>query len=696
MKFPFFLCLFFFLDTAAQETLKVEWDVNFSCNDKASASYVVQTTGDGYVLAGKSKLQYIDFQDRTDILLFKVNREGKEVWNKSYQCGGKSWATAIIETKDKGLVVIGNKESFETGNTDIWLLKLNNNGDLEWEKTFEKKNLAKGNCVVETRDGGLLLVGQYSKEYNPNCPSESAGDADLWVLKTDSRGKVKWDKPLTQPRWDEATTVIQTAEKDFIIGGYTESKGYGKRDGWVIKLDSKGNRKWDKTFGGAYDDEVKSVIQTSDGQIALAGYTTRLDRRTREPQKRMWVIKMGQNGTKFWEKLPFKNQLAQVNAMIETDNGELVLVGDVASNITVKEKPFLVNLNYDGELMGYNILDTDLKSTIHHMIPTSDNGIALAGIIDEKMLLIKVPGSSDVLPLMQEENQKEKFEPQSTEQELYDERQVLQSNIDQLPSLFNYSEHLRKPNLHVLAIGTKPNDLHYTEKDANDFANAFRNQGSWLGGGNKLFGKINISTLLGSRDEANTSDIKKAFERLANQYQKGIIRKGDILIVFLASHGFLHKGEFRVQGNDFDPNAPKTYSISYQDMMSDLEGIDCKKLLFIDACHSGGARASVQAINEEIKRLSNVRSGLTVMVSSSKNQYSYEDRRWQNGAFTESLLRAFGGHADKNQDDIVTIKELIAYVNHHVPKMVRRRKNQLQHPKVLQNDLKGLAIYVVK
>lgn len=252
-----------------------------------------------------------------------------------------------------------------------------------------------------------------------------------------------------------------------------------------------------------------------------------------------------------------------------------------------------------------------------------------------------------------------------------------------------------RPNIHLLAVGTQTN-LDYTMNDAKDFADLFQNQSEQAGG--QLFNTIDIHTITGAA--ASATAIKSAIERLETKFKNGRIGKKDLLLIYLSSHGFLdNRRQLRIQGDDYDPGAWRTTSVSYErDIIEILDGIPCKKLIFIDACHSGGGEKGADVdVKYQIEQLNNTLQGVTTMVSSSGGEISYEDEKWQNGAFTEAIIEGLLQYrADKDHNYVITINELWQYIRVRVPFLVRTNKNKTQHPQLLSNELGDLAIYYVK
>jgi hypothetical protein len=248
-----------------------------------------------------------------------------------------------------------------------------------------------------------------------------------------------------------------------------------------------------------------------------------------------------------------------------------------------------------------------------------------------------------------------------------------------------------RPNLHVLSMGVATN-LQYTQKDARDFAGIFTNQA--VAGGNRIFNRISIDTLIGKK--ATAYEIRGTIEELKVSYQTGNISSDDIIMAFISSHGFLLNDDFRIQGSDYSPTRRRSTSVSFRnDILALLEEIPCKKIIMIDACHSGGARANPQDINFAIEQLNRMQEGVSVFASSRGEEQSYEDTTWKNGAFTDAIVSGLsGGKADANGNDIITLHELSDYVSRQVSSMVQTVKQRPQNPILVNNQLGNLAIYV--
>lgn len=249
-----------------------------------------------------------------------------------------------------------------------------------------------------------------------------------------------------------------------------------------------------------------------------------------------------------------------------------------------------------------------------------------------------------------------------------------------------------RPNVYLLSIGTKLN-LKYAYKDARDFALLYAKQSRNTF---RLFNNVQIDTLIG--EAATTGEIRGMIETIKTKLRTGQIAEDDIVILFISSHGFIDDhGDFRIQGSDYSPERRSSTSVSYKnDILAYLDEIPCKKLILIDACHSGGARANATDILSAIHDIRDAPKGFAILTSSSKDEESYEDVKWQNGAFTEGILKGMkDGLADIDKNGIITLLELEAYLKKEVSDMVKVVKSKPQNPLLSRNDIGDLPIFIV-
>jgi len=162
----------------------------------------------------------------------KLNSKGDLEWQKTF--GGKDFdvAKSIQQTKDGRYIVAGWTWSFGSGSQDAYILKLNEKGEVEWQKTFGGKKSDGASSLQQTTDGGYIVAGW--------TESFGSGGHDVYILKLNSEGQLEWQKTFGGKGEDEANSVQQTTDGGYIVAGWTKSFDSEYKDIYILKLNSKG------------------------------------------------------------------------------------------------------------------------------------------------------------------------------------------------------------------------------------------------------------------------------------------------------------------------------------------------------------------------------------------------------------------------------------------------------------------------
>jgi hypothetical protein len=183
---------------------------------------VVQTSDGGYAIAGET---YYGYPDSVDFWLVKTDSAGNEQWNQTYGGTTDDFGTSVVQTSDGGYAIAGRTNSYGVGN-DFWLVKTDAAGNSQWNQTYGGTNYEEVHSVVQTSDGGYAIAG--------HTTSYGAGDYDVWLVKTDASGTVQWTQAYGGTGTDYWGIVVETSDGGYAIAGITWSYGAGNEDFWLV------------------------------------------------------------------------------------------------------------------------------------------------------------------------------------------------------------------------------------------------------------------------------------------------------------------------------------------------------------------------------------------------------------------------------------------------------------------------------
>lgn len=213
------------------------------------ANSIIQTSDGGYAAAGSTGHAALD------AWLVKFNSGGEVEWRKAYGGEEYDYASSVIQTADGGYILGGS-----TG-YDFWFIKTDANGDAQWNKTFGTTDYDNLWCTIQTADGGYALAGN-------TWVNRAQNGSDGWLVKTDENGNMQWNKSYGDLYDETFNSVAQTYDGGYIMAGYTNP---GHADAWLVKTSATGDVEWSKCYGGPDWDEAWSVVQASDGGYVFTG-----------------------------------------------------------------------------------------------------------------------------------------------------------------------------------------------------------------------------------------------------------------------------------------------------------------------------------------------------------------------------------------------------------------------------------------
>ncbi len=234
-------------------------------------AYSVQQTPDGgFVAAGYTNT---NSANQLDTYLVKTDAAGDLEWSKTYGGTDNEVAQSVQVTSDGGFIIAGYSYPFGTGGEKIYVVKTDALGNIEWEKKFDALVDSEAYAIQETSDGGFVIAG-YMVSFLSGTGLVGFGGDDVYVLKINAQGDAIWDKRFGGLYDDHGYSVRETLDGGFIIAGTTSSFEYDtKREQvYLIKTDSEGNALWEKTFGGIYSDYGYDAKEIPGGGYIVSGY----------------------------------------------------------------------------------------------------------------------------------------------------------------------------------------------------------------------------------------------------------------------------------------------------------------------------------------------------------------------------------------------------------------------------------------
>jgi len=265
------------------------WQKTYGGTNNDMAYSIAPTSDSGFIVAGLTTSYDGDINDNNgggDVWIVKINSSGVLQWQKTLGGTASDQAKSISQTADGGYVMAGKTYSNDLdvsgnhGDYDFWVVKLDSAGTIQWQKALGGTNEDEGISIIKTTDGGYAVAGIiYSNASNGNITGQH-GEHDFWVVKLNSLGTIQWQRPLGGSNSDRGYSIVQTNDGGFIVAGSCQSydgdvvTGNNDNGGvWLVKLNAAGVVQWQKPFGGSDYEEAFSLIKTTDGGFAVAGFT---------------------------------------------------------------------------------------------------------------------------------------------------------------------------------------------------------------------------------------------------------------------------------------------------------------------------------------------------------------------------------------------------------------------------------------
>jgi len=300
----------------------LDWQKSFGGSGFDLLQSIKNTRDGGFILAGTSSSS-TSFQKKedckgiTDFWIVKLDASGGEQWQRTIGGSGQDELLCAFQTKDGGYILGGssssnppvisikpdaksitttkadlfNKSEKSRGNMDYWIVKLDKQGDIEWQKTYGGQYADVLRSMEQTTDNGYILAGYSNSPISGDKTVNNKGIGDFWIIKINDTGKIQWQNTYGAEGDDQPYVIHQTIDGGYIVGGNSNSKNAlttmggivsNGTDYWVLKLDPDGEVLWSKTYDFGKVDIMTSLVENKDQTYLIGGYAQSENKRPRE------------------------------------------------------------------------------------------------------------------------------------------------------------------------------------------------------------------------------------------------------------------------------------------------------------------------------------------------------------------------------------------------------------------------------
>jgi hypothetical protein len=331
------------------------------------------TPDGGFILGGSTTQQEREYGDAT---LIKLDQFGQHEWQRIY--GIEEWSENFretIPTSDGGYIMAGSKShSKKQIPSDVWVVKFDNDGDIEWEYEYGGNEGDAAGYVIETSDGGFLVSGSYQHD------TQDRQDSDALLIKLPAGGPpAEWVKTYGGENGGEGAGVVaETAEGKYIFSGSTSSSGAGEWDGWLVQVEANGDEDWAMTYGDTDWDQLGALEPTADGGYILGGWTASYGAVARD----FYLVKVEADGTFEWRQVWGDAHKDGVSCIIQTSDGGYMVTGSTENtfwNEFWRTDGIVMKLDDEGEVQWQEVFGRYADDGLGTIRETADGGFIING-----------------------------------------------------------------------------------------------------------------------------------------------------------------------------------------------------------------------------------------------------------------------------------------------------------------------------
>ncbi len=360
-----FICLLVLSTALWAQSPQILWAQTFGGPNNDEAYDIIRTHDGGFVICGMTESKGFGGKDAWVI---KLDPQGKLEWDKTYGEKGDEVANAIIQTSDNGYAIVGSTTSKGKGKRDIFFVKTDSMGNKLWEGIYGGSKHDVGNDLIQTFDGNYAIVG--------STKSIGSGNFDIWILKIDTKGGRIWRKSEGGRGADLGNSITEhPKDSSLIIGGTTFSNANGESDLWMIKINKEGRREWRKNYGSINKDLGNHLLLKSTGEYVFSGSTQPKGERYAD----YWVVQFTPESWDDWERTYGTAKDESATGACETTDGGTIVSGYTTSYGEGSYDFWLMKFDKTGKQLWQETFGGPDEDRAYAVIATGSNECAVCG-----------------------------------------------------------------------------------------------------------------------------------------------------------------------------------------------------------------------------------------------------------------------------------------------------------------------------
>ena len=343
---------------------QVNWDYTYGDSIQADDGWSIdQTLDGGFIMGGMSIYKAV---------LIKIDNNGQLEWNRIYEKSDDDNINSVKQTSDGGYIATGYSINDDTWDYEAWTFKLDSMGEIEWEDVYAVNNKGnQGEDIIEASDGGFVITGN----------QDNNGDnAKAFLRKYSSSGEVLWNKTFSSSNYNEGLSLIEASDLSLVFVGFSGTS-HGAYKHFMVRTDADGNQIWEKRFGNNTQQSLNSVCEDLDGGFVATGYTNNYDD--------LYIVKRNSEGDQEWQKVIDYSEMDdwdtdQGNDIILASDGGFYILGstNMYPSSSGQDDFWLIKTNSNGDTLWTDVIGGEWWDIGQSLIEIDNGNLLLFGTTD--------------------------------------------------------------------------------------------------------------------------------------------------------------------------------------------------------------------------------------------------------------------------------------------------------------------------